>query len=82
MPNAERVLGMGVGGTVSYCSNAYEAATGTDALVIATEWNEFRNVDLERLRSVMKKYVLFDIRNILEPEKAESLGFKYYGTGR
>jgi len=79
MANAKRILN---GDKVLYCGNAYEAASNCDALVICTEWNEFRNIDLEKIKSVMKTPILFDPRNILEPEKTSNLGFQYYGTGR
>ena len=79
MPKAQRVFAQD---KVSFSSNAYEAASGADALLIATEWNEFRNIDLEQIKKMMKTPILFDVRNILEPEKAEALGFQYFGTGR
>ncbi len=79
IPNAQKVLN---GDCASYCRDAYEAATNADALLIATEWNEFRNIDLVKIKSLMKSPIIFDSRNIFEPEKMESLGFKYYGTGR
>lgn len=79
IPNAKKVLN---GSQVRYCENAYEAAQDCDALLIATEWNEFRNTDLEKIRSLMKSPNIFDSRNIFEPEKVEGLGFRYFGTGR
>jgi UDPglucose 6-dehydrogenase len=79
IPNAKKVLN---GSNVHYCENAYEAAQDCDALLIATEWNEFRNTDLAKIRLLMKSPNIFDSRNIFEPERVESLGFKYFGTGR
>jgi UDPglucose 6-dehydrogenase len=79
MPNAQRVLNEN---RISYCTSAYEAAANSDALLVATEWNEFRNIDLEKIKSLMRRPIVFDARNIFEPEKMESLGFKYFGTGR
>ncbi|MEW5977959.1 MAG: UDP-glucose/GDP-mannose dehydrogenase family protein [Acidobacteriota bacterium] len=67
---------------VTYCDDAYDAATGVDGLLVATEWNEFRNVDLERVKSLMKLPILFDVRNIFDPARLRMLGFRYYGTGR
>jgi UDPglucose 6-dehydrogenase len=67
---------------VEYCANAYEAAQGGDALIVATEWNEFRNLDLLKLRAVMQGDLLVDARNIFDVEKAKKAGFRYYGTGR
>jgi UDPglucose 6-dehydrogenase len=75
--NARRILD-----GIVYCENAYGAAEGADALLITTEWNEFRNVDLEKIRSLLKRPVVFDLRNILDPEKMRSSGFEYFGTGR
>ena len=75
--NARKVLD-----GVVYRENAYGAAEGADALLITTEWNEFRNVDLEKIRSLLKRPVVFDLRNILDPEKMRSSGFEYFGTGR
>jgi UDPglucose 6-dehydrogenase len=68
--------------TLIYCGSEFEAAEQADALVICTEWNEYRNLDLERLAAVMRGKVLLDTRNLLEREAAESLGFSYQGVGR
>lgn len=67
---------------VRYANDAYEAANGADAVVVVTEWNEFRQLDLVRLAKGMKQMVLFDGRNIYEPQAVRSLGFMYYGVGR
>jgi UDPglucose 6-dehydrogenase len=77
MPNARKVLD-----GIIYCESAYGAAEEADALLITTEWNEFRNVDLDKIRSLLKRPVVFDLRNILDPEKMRSSGFEYFGTGR
>ena len=79
MQNSRRVLD---GTNVVFCRDAYAAAAGVDALWIATEWNEFRNIDLARIKSVMQAPVLFDSRNIFDPVKVRALGFNYFGTGR
>jgi UDPglucose 6-dehydrogenase len=79
MPNARRVLDHD---GIVYCKSAHEAADQADALLITTEWNEFRNVDLEKIRSLLRRPVVFDLRNLLDPEKMRSLGFEYFGTGR
>jgi UDPglucose 6-dehydrogenase len=79
IPNAKKVLN---GNGVSYCRDAYEAVTNCDAVLVATEWNEFRNIDLERIKSLMRNLVILDPRNIFDPEKVEGMGFKYLGTGR
>ncbi|MEK7577162.1 MAG: UDP-glucose/GDP-mannose dehydrogenase family protein [Patescibacteria group bacterium] len=76
--NAKQILGK----TVTYASDAYDAAKDADAVVIVTEWNEFRQLDLVRLAKGMKDLVLFDGRNIYEPTRVRELGFMYYGVGR
>jgi UDPglucose 6-dehydrogenase len=67
---------------ISYCKNAYEAARGAEALVFITEWNEFRNLDLKKLKGVLAKPVILDLRNIYEPDKVTDIGFEYMGVGR
>jgi UDPglucose 6-dehydrogenase len=67
---------------VELASNAYELAEGCDALVVVTEWNEFKNLDLARVRDLMTGNVLIDGRNIYEPEQLKELGFYYRGIGR
>jgi len=67
---------------VQYAADAYEAATGCDAVAIVTEWNQFRNLDLERLKGVMRGGVFIDLRNIYAPEKLEAVGFRYVSVGR
>lgn len=67
---------------VEMVSDPYTLAEGSDALVVITEWNEFKQLDLERIRDLMKQPVLFDGRNIYEPEKMRQLGFIYRGFGR
>lgn len=67
---------------VEYSSDEYEAATGADAVIIATEWDRFRSLDLHRLKSIMNKPVIIDGRNLYEPFRMRSLGFEYYGIGR
>jgi len=68
--------------SIRYCASAYEAAEGVDALVLVTEWNEFRFLNLERLRSVMRRPLLFDGRNLYEPERMRRIGFEYHSMGR
>lgn len=67
---------------IHYCTDAYDAASEVDVLLITTEWNEFRNLDLERIKSVMKSAVVVDCRNIFEPKKMASMGFHYLAIGR
>jgi UDPglucose 6-dehydrogenase len=67
---------------VDLASDAYDLAEGCDALVVVTEWNEFKNLDLARIRDLMTGNVIIDGRNIYEPEQLQELGFHYRGTGR
>jgi UDPglucose 6-dehydrogenase len=67
---------------VAYCADPYQAADSADGLVVCTEWNEFRSLDLERLKTLMRGNVLVDAKNLFEPHRATGLGFRYYGTGR
>jgi UDPglucose 6-dehydrogenase len=71
-----------LGGKVSYFENNYEALRGADALVVATEWNEFRRPDFDRIKSLMRTPVVFDGRNIYDPDRLVEKGFVYYGVGR
>jgi UDPglucose 6-dehydrogenase len=72
----------GLGKKIVYCKDAYDACKGSDAVVIITEWNQFRNLDMERLKGLLKQSYFFDLRNIYEPYKMRNMGFKYYCTGR
>jgi UDPglucose 6-dehydrogenase len=78
MANARRVLPS----SVTYCESSHVAAGGADAVVLLTEWNEFKLLNLERLRQVMRRPVIFDGRNLWEPERMRRLGFEYYSIGR
>ncbi len=78
VPNARSTLPP----SVEYCDSPYEAAAGADALMLITEWNEFKFLNLERVRSLMRRPVVFDGRNVWEPERMRRLGFEYYSIGR
>jgi len=67
---------------VVYCSDEYEAAEGAEALVLATEWNQFRGLDFDRLKGLMKRPLLIDLRNVYKPESAKEKGFEYRSVGR
>ena len=62
--------------------SAYEALEGADGLVLVTEWNEFRTPDFEKIKSLLKKPVIFDGRNLWKPDSLKKRGFDYYGIGR
>ena len=78
MDNAKKVLPPGI----TYAKDAFAAAKDADAVVVVTEWNEFLQLDLVRLAKQLKSMVLFDGRNIYEPEQVKKLGYTYYGVGR
>jgi UDPglucose 6-dehydrogenase len=67
---------------VALCQDAYETATGADALVLATDWNEFKHLNFERIHQVMNSPVVVDGRNLWDPELLSELGFTYFGVGR
>ncbi len=68
--------------TLTYCSNAYEALTGADGVVLLTEWNEFRALDLPRVKAALKFPVMVDLRNIYMPTQMAEAGFQYVSVGR
>ncbi len=68
--------------SVEYVDNYYDALEGADALLLLTEWNQFRKPDYERMKSLLKKPLIFDGRNQYEPAKMKELGFTYYCIGR
>jgi len=65
-----------------FCENAYDALDGADALVVVTEWKQFRSPDFTRLRDTLKDAVVFDGRNLYDPQEIEAAGLAYYGIGR
>lgn len=67
---------------IDYAEDPYAAAENADAVILCTEWNEYRTPDLERLKDLMRRPVFFDGRNILDPKHAEEAGFEYRGIGR
>jgi UDPglucose 6-dehydrogenase len=70
------------GSRITYAAKSYEALTGADALLLVTEWSEFREPDFTRMRKLMRTPVIFDGRNIYNPEQMRALGFTYYSIGR
>lgn len=77
MDNTKKILP-----DITYCENEYKVTEGSDCLVIATEWNQFRNLDLLKIKELLKCPILLDLRNLYEPEKVKKLGFIYEGVGR
>jgi UDPglucose 6-dehydrogenase len=70
------------GSRITFCDKSYDALGGADALAVVTEWNEFREPDFAKMRSLMKAPVVFDGRNIYSPEQMRALGFTYFSIGR
>jgi UDPglucose 6-dehydrogenase len=69
-------------GRIALCEKSYDALAGADALAIVTEWNEFREPDFQKMRTLLRAPVVFDGRNIYSPEHMRELGFTYFSIGR
>jgi UDPglucose 6-dehydrogenase len=67
---------------VQYCEDSYDAADGADAMIIVTEWNQFRSLDMERVRSLLNQPVVVDLRNLYDPKRMKDQGFQYSSVGR
>jgi UDPglucose 6-dehydrogenase len=78
MHNSVQVLGS----KCVYCEDSYDAAAGSKVLIVATEWNQFRNLNLIKAKELMSDNILVDLRNVYDPEKVKELGFQYWGMGR
>jgi len=81
-PEASETAKAILGNTISYAENSYKALEGANALIIVTEWNEFRNPDFVKIKSMLKEPVIFDGRNLYDIEKMKSNNFIYYSVGR
>ena len=77
MENARRIFN-----DVQFCQSSYEVAEGADALAVLTEWREFRQLNMARIKELMARPVIFDGRNIYDPERKRRLGFEYHSLGR
>jgi len=77
MENSRKVLP-----TLTYCQDEYDTTRNSHALVILTEWNQFRNIDLLKIKKLLKTSILFDLRNLYESAQVKELGFTYEGVGR
>ena len=67
---------------IVYCPDAYQATKGADALAVVTEWNQFRQLDLARVKRLMRRPAIVDCRNIYDPQTVREMGFRYQGVGR
>jgi UDPglucose 6-dehydrogenase len=74
--------GRALGSTVEYAPGNYECLEGADALVIVTEWNEFRHPDFDKIKQLLRAPVIFDGRNLYDPGRMAQRGFIYYSIGR
>ncbi|TFB09353.1 UDP-glucose/GDP-mannose dehydrogenase family protein [Candidatus Atribacteria bacterium MT.SAG.1] len=77
MDNTKKILP-----EIAYCNDEYETAQDSDALIIVTEWNQFRNLDLLEIKKILKTPILIDLKNLYEPTKMKEIGFIYEGVGR
>ena len=78
MPNAKLRLN----GQVLYCDSAYSAVEGVDALVVGTGWPEFRSLDFDRIKHLVKRAIIVDTKNLLDGPRMRAIGFEYVGVGR
>ena len=67
---------------IHFCSDPYDAVNGSDAVILMTEWNQFRNLDLERIKTLSNSPIFIDLRNVYDPKRMEQLGFRYVCLGR
>jgi UDPglucose 6-dehydrogenase len=81
-PEAAKEAHKFFGDRIVYGKKVYDILDGADALVIVTEWNEFRRPDLDKVRQLLRQPIIFDGRNLFEPQKMAQLGFEYEGIGR
>ncbi|MBI5724911.1 MAG: UDP-glucose/GDP-mannose dehydrogenase family protein [Planctomycetes bacterium] len=81
-PEAMQNIRAIVGDKIKYAENPYDALAKADALMLITEWNEFRSPDWKRIKSLLRQPVVFDGRNIYDPDHLRQMGFTYYGIGR
>jgi UDPglucose 6-dehydrogenase len=81
-PKAMKNAALLLGDKIGYADNMYQALKDADILVILTEWKEFKSLDLEQVADLMNGKRIFDCRNLINKEKAISLGFEYQGIGQ
>src|SRR5262249_39728795 len=67
---------------IEYCTDAYQTMEGADALVLITEWNEFRGLDLARVKRLLRRPLVIDLRNVYKPEEMREAGLEYHSIGR
>jgi UDPglucose 6-dehydrogenase len=67
---------------VEYCTDSYDAAEGADALILVTEWNQFRSLHMDRIRESLRQPIVIDLRNVYDPDRMREQGFQYFSVGR
>ena len=77
MHNTKRIIS-----DINYVENSYDALKGADALILLTEWDEFRTPDFKKMKKLMKQRIIIDGRNIYNPKLLRKIGFKYLSVGR
>ena len=73
---------MQLNGTIRYCDTAYAAAEGVDALVVGTGWPQFRALDFDKIKHLLKRPIIVDTKNLLDSVRLRAMGFQYVGVGR
>ncbi|MFT4705495.1 MAG: UDPglucose 6-dehydrogenase [Bradymonadia bacterium] len=81
-PVATQTAKEAIGDIITYCETPYEAAEGADALLIVTEWSEYRTPDFDRLRGILKEALIFDGRNLYDPKTMAAINFEHFSIGR
>jgi UDPglucose 6-dehydrogenase len=81
-PVALKEAKLQLNGSVHYCESAYAAAEGVDALVVGTGWPEFRGLDFDRIKQLLKRPLIVDTKNLLDSVRLRAMGFEYVGVGR
>jgi len=81
-PEAMETSRAELGERVTYCNESYACCQGADALIVVTEWNEFRRPDFERIKEMLSRPLIFDGRNIFDPKRMSEMGFEHVGMGR
>ena len=67
---------------LDYCNSAHDVCKGSRVLIIATEWNEFKSLDLNKIKELMNNPIIFDLRNIYNEKEVKNLGIEYHGIGK
>ncbi len=80
--NEAKIIFKKLSKNIEWCNDSYDACKKSDALVILTEWNQFRALDLKKIKKLLNRPIIIDLRNIYNPEEVKNIGFEYYSLGR